>query len=63
VCRAGLSDFRRLRERADGRGRERRQVETPVLRGGTLPERAGTAAHRIVNARETLGDLRIVNAR
>ena len=57
VRRAGFSDFRRLRERADGRGREGRQVEATVLRGGTLPERTGAAAHRIVDAGEALRDL------
>ena len=47
---AGFPDFGGLRERADGRGRERRQVEALVLNADAIGEYAGAAAHGVVDA-------------
>ena len=60
---ARVADVGGLRKRADGRGREGRQVEARVLNAGALGEDAGAAAHRIVDAGDARRHLRVVNSR
>ncbi len=60
---ARFPDFGRLRERADGRGREGGQVEALVLNADTISEYAGAATHGVIDAGDARRDLRVVNPR
>ena len=60
---AGVPDVRGLRERADGRGREARQVEALLLHVGALGIGAGAAAHRVIDAGSARRDIGIVDPR
>jgi hypothetical protein len=60
---ARVPDVGCLRKRADGRGREARQVEALLLHLGAVGIGAGAAPHRVIDAGDALRHVGIVNPR